>query len=204
MDAVEREWLEMHLLMDYKGLQLSIRKLCNMYGIVHLYDEVLAEALYIACDRSINFNSSLSAFNTWVIEHAKMVVRRMTSPTKHTRYGGEQTSGVHLRYQHMYAELPVEFSDEDDSETGDDRLQVVMSPMVFDTYDFGEPDPSYARILDFVESLTDDELACLELLLKEHKRFPSYRKIGRHLGTHHVAAGTVLRTLREKASVLQT
>ena len=188
------KWLEVYLEMYYADIELSILKLCKMYGIGHLHEEVFSEAMLMTCEKARNYNPHLSAFNTWVINHAKHVARRMMEPSKHTRYGGSMPADVHLQYEYMYAEQPTMFDDDYSDDPG-----VTRSPIVYDTYNLDGLDP---RFISFIQSLSIKERLCLSVLLIRQKT-PTYRELGVDMGVSHTHAGKVLKQLRQKARCLQ-
>ena len=187
-------WLEVYLEMYWGDIQLSVLKLCNMYGIGELYDDVFAETMLVVCEKASNYNPKLSAFSTWTIGHAKNVARRMIEPSKHIRYGGAMSANVHLRYEYMFAELPTMFDDDYSDDPG-----VTRSPIVYDTYNLDGLDP---RFISFIQSLSIKERLCLSVLLIRQKT-PTYRELGVDMGVSHTHAGKVLKQLRQKARCLQ-
>ncbi|NIQ88621.1 MAG: hypothetical protein GWN93_05895 [Deltaproteobacteria bacterium] len=164
----------------------SITKLCNMFGVGHLADEVAAETMLLVCLKAAQYNPQRASFNTWVIEQAKGVVHRVVEPSKHVRYGGEKTHGVHIEYEHMFAESePLPLSDDGDPLTPGEAAS--PSALVIRAEDWVE---SSARVTLFLESLTDTELACLRLLLRDGS--VRYRQLGEALGVSHTHAGKLL------------
>ena len=187
------EWMEPYMVY-FDRLATSIRKLCFIMGIGHLADDVIGETFLQICEKADKYNPGRSSFVTWVIENAKDISRQMVSPSQHERYGGDKSHGIHLRYEHMFAECGMpEFSDE-----GNTLFAVE--------HKFEDPfDLPGTKIKPFLDSLTDSERACLTLLLRDGK--VRYRQLGQLLGVSHVHAGKLLpgimESLQEKAERLR-
>lgn len=179
-------WMEVYLDAYYGRLCISIRKLCQLYGIAHLADDVIGETFLAVCEKEGTYNPMRGSFVTWVMEYAKMVARRMIAPTRHVRYGGDKTSGISTRYEYMFAELVIE-----------DEL---FAPTVFSD-PFNVPGERAAK---FLKSLTPAERACLKLLLRDKR--VRFRQLGEELGVSHTHAGkllpAIMSSLQAKSCIL--
>ena len=185
------EELTVYMELYHRSLVQSITKLCCVFGIGHLADEVAGETMLLICLKAASYNSLRASFNTWAIEQAKGVVHRMVEPGRHVRYGGTGTSGIHTEYEHMFAESePLPFSDDGDPLTpSGERAPIAQVLEVEDVME------SSARVRLFLDSLTETELACLRLLLKDGN--VRYRQLGKALGVSHTHAGKLLPGIME-------
>lgn len=194
-------WMEVYLDMYLGRLRTSITKLCAVFGIAHLSDEVCSEVLLLICTKASSYDPARSSFVTWVMNYAKGVVHRMVEPASHARYGGDRINGVHMAYEYMFAESePLLLTEEGDV------IFAGTAPSPEQLFIDGEnAAESLTRVKAFLDSLDESEMTCLRLLMSDGR--VRYRQLGAELGVSHVHAGRLLpgimSGLRSKASRLQ-